>query len=566
LYENKLVSVPVYVAAGVAMLAYLIIQVRWIFLYHHGLIDIDEAGYLLAAFREYHAFRESGFRAWISTIFWPSPVSPMAPAVASLIFVVFGPEPVYGFLVPVMFGAIAVIATYLLGKQVAGRSVGLASAALLATTPLILMFSRSFHFSIPATAITTLALLSLFKSKRAQHWGWVIALGVFVGLMPLARSMALAFIPCVGAAAVAYVAFEPDRWVRIGRLAVAGVVAVLTSLIWLWKSGPFVWWYLFEFGYGSRAVEYGSKITWLGRLQERIDRTADEIYLPHALIIGVGLVAGIVLLVQAVSARRIAPTLRSPVTPLVVFSLLCIMMLSSTQNEGSAFLAPVLPAVYVAAAAMLYGVAGRASGWLNLAVAAIALVAFLPFADLRWSLAAHHEIDTPWRSFVVSDGSGTQERYEAAYGINTAKPGRLLPADQVEAWKLLNTRTAERLGEMPAAMGFRSVVYNVNTIRLAKYLGSWADLEMMQIEPLAIGDGLDQYKAWLLPGGQAARACTLLTAAGDQAEFPPLVNTSLLEQAAKAIGFARVDEWSMPNGRVVRMWARPCPSLKSARP
>ena len=180
---------PVYLAAGIAMLAYLVIQVRWIFLYRRGLLDIDEAGYLLMAFREYHAFHESGFRAWVSTIFWPSPVSPMVPGVASLIFVVFGPEPVYGFLVPVMFGAIAVIATYLLGEQVAGRSVGLASAALLATTPLILMFSRSFHFSIPATAITSLALLSLFRSKRAQHWGWVIAFGVFVGLMPLARSM-----------------------------------------------------------------------------------------------------------------------------------------------------------------------------------------------------------------------------------------------------------------------------------------------------------------------------------------------------------------------------------------
>ena len=197
----------------------------------------------------------------------------MAPGVASLMFAVFGPDPVYGFLVTVLFGAIAVIATYLLGKQVAGQSVGLASAALLATTPLILMYSRSFQFSIPATAITALALLSLIKSERAQHWGWVIALGIFVGLMPLARSMAFGFIPCVGAAALVYVIFEQDRWVRIAKLAVAGVVAVLTSLTWLWKSGSFVWWYLSEFGYGSRAVEYGPKTTWLGSVQGLMDRT-----------------------------------------------------------------------------------------------------------------------------------------------------------------------------------------------------------------------------------------------------------------------------------------------------
>jgi len=40
--------------------------------------------------------------------------------------------------------------------------------------------------------------------------------------MPLARSMTLGFIPCVGAAALAYVIFEQDRWVRVARLAVAG--------------------------------------------------------------------------------------------------------------------------------------------------------------------------------------------------------------------------------------------------------------------------------------------------------------------------------------------------------
>jgi hypothetical protein len=256
------------------------IQARWIFVYRRGLLDIDEAGYTLSAFRHYNALYEGGFVAWILSVFEPSPVSPLTPGVASLMFAVFGPDPVYGFLVPVLLGVIAVIATYLLGKQVGGQSVGLASAALLATTPLILMYSRSFHFSIPATAITVLALLSLFKSKRAQDWGWVLAFGIFIGIMPLSRSMTLGFIPCVAGAALPYVIFEQDRWMRIGRLVIAGVVAVLTSLPWLWKSGSLVWWYLSQFGYGSRAVEFGPKTTWLGGVQFLMDRTVDQLYLP----------------------------------------------------------------------------------------------------------------------------------------------------------------------------------------------------------------------------------------------------------------------------------------------
>ena len=160
---------------------------------------------------------------------------------------------------------------------------------------------------------------------------------------------------------------------------------------------------------------------------------------------------------------------------------------------------------------------------------------------------------------MVTSGSGTQELYEARFGVNTADPGHILPADQVMAWKRLNARTAERLGGKPTALGFRSVVYNANTLGLANYLADWTDFEMAQIEPVAIGEGLDNYKAWLLPGGAASRACTLLTSAGDQAEFPPLINTPILEQAAREVGFAQVDQWSMPNGQVVKMWTRPCP-------
>ena len=74
--HNKSVSVPVSITASIALLAYLVIQVRWIFMYRRGLLDIDEAGYLLMAFRDYHALHESGFRAWISTVFEPSPFSP----------------------------------------------------------------------------------------------------------------------------------------------------------------------------------------------------------------------------------------------------------------------------------------------------------------------------------------------------------------------------------------------------------------------------------------------------------------------------------------------------------
>ena len=556
--QKDSVSKAAFAAASIAFVVYLIIQARWIFEYRRGLLDIDEAGYLWTAFQRYHALHAHGVGAWIRSVFEPNVTSPLAPAAASLLFAVLGPDPVIGFLTPVLFGALAVAATYLLGKEAAGQRVGLASAALVATTPLIVRFSRSFQFSIPATAIATLALLSLLKSDRAGRWPWVIAFGVFVGLMPLARSMTIGFIPCIGAAALVYVIFEQDRLARIGRLAVAGVVAALTSLAWLWKSGPLVWRYLYDFGYGARVAEYARSTTWLGSVRDLRDQLLYQLYLPHVLVILLGCIAGLALLFRSAVARGLVMTLRSPVAPLAAYSALCLIVLSSTQNKGSAFVAPALPALYVAVAAWLYAIAGRAGPLVSLAVGALALAAFVPFIDLSWPIAAPFPIQVGSTSIMFTNGAGTEEDYEAANAINAAEPERMLPAAQGEAWKLLNRRTVERLGGKPTAMGFRSVVYNVNSIGLAHYLANWSNIAITQVEPQAFGDSLDAYKAWLSRGGAASWACVLLTSAGDQAEFRPLVDTPLLEQAASGAGFRQVDDWSMPNGRVVKMWTRPC--------
>jgi Dolichyl-phosphate-mannose-protein mannosyltransferase len=560
LSQKHSISRPVFVAASISFVAYLVIQVRWIFEYRRGLFDIDESGYLWMAFQHYHALHAGGFGAWVRSVFEPSVTSPLTPGVASLLFAVLGPDPVIGFLAPVLFGAIAVMATYLLGKQAGGQRVGLASAALLATTPLIVRFSRSFQFSIPATAITALALLSLLKSDRAGRWPWVIAFGVFVGLMPLARSMTIGFIPGIGAAALVYVFFEQDRFARIGRLLTAGVVAALTSLTWLWKSGPLVWWYLYDFGYGSRVAEYARSSTWLGSARDLRDQLLYQLFLPHVLVILVGFIAGIALSAKAIGARHFVATLRSPVAPMAVFSLLCLIVLWSTQNQGSAFVAPALPALYVAVVAWLYAIAGRAGLLVSLGVGAVAAAAFVPFVDLRLPMAAPFPIRVGSTSIVFTNGAGTEEDYEAANAVNAAQPERMLADAQAEAWKLLNRRTVERLGDMPTAVGFRGVVYNLNTIGLAHYLTHWKNISITQIEPQAIGDGLEAYKAWLSQGGAAGWACALLTSAGEQAEFRPLVNTPVLEQAASEAGFKEVDDWSMPNGRVVKMWTRPCPA------
>ncbi len=550
-----------YTLLGALLLAYLAIQLRWIFTYRQGLLDIDESGYLSVALLHFNALKNGGILAWLSSVGQPSALSPIAPAAASWMFAIFGPEPIHGFLVPVLFGIALVVLSYLLGREVGGDSVGFASAILVATTPLIVIYTRSFQFSIPAATFTTLALLALLKSERASNWRWLVVFGVAVGLMPLARSMAIAFIPAIGVAALVYVGFEADKVWRIRNLAGAGVIAVLTSLTWLAKSGTHVAGYLLSFGYGNRAVEFGPKLSPLDSLLDVIYRLAMQIYLPHFVCLAIGLVAGTAYVATHLRRSTAIGFLRSPVTPLAVFGFLCVIILASTQNKGTAFIAPALPAIYVVA---MYGLFcwlrnGAARSIASVAIAAVAIAAFMPLADRDWSVAEARYVDILGSRFIVSRGNGTQEEYEASTGINTLHPLSALPPATVAAWKDVNSKTVDRLASAPTAVGFRSSAYNVNTMLLVELLKTSKYMRLTQIEPVVVGPERASYKDWLATG-EAAKACYLLTSPGTQTDFAPYVDTPTLEAAAADVGFTMVDSWEMPNGRAVRLWQRTCPA------
>ena len=149
---------------GLAALVFLflIVNAAWIWRFRHGQpLDIDEAGYLGITMTDYHALIAGGLRRWILAVEAPSVQAPITTAMASLFFWLVGASAVAGFAVPLLAGALCVAATYCLARCVLPASSALLAAALVASCPIILNYSRSFHFAMPATAVMTLALCCL---------------------------------------------------------------------------------------------------------------------------------------------------------------------------------------------------------------------------------------------------------------------------------------------------------------------------------------------------------------------------------------------------------------------
>jgi 4-amino-4-deoxy-L-arabinose transferase-like glycosyltransferase len=337
------------------VLVFLMINAAWIWLFRHGQpLDIDEAGYLGISIVDYYGFMHDGIRGFLEAIWAPSTQAPLTTALAGLFYCITGPHVIVGFAVPLLSGTAIIVATYFLGCSLGSRQVGLVSAALVASCPIIITYSRSFMFALPTTAVVTMALVALLRSDRFRHFGWASVFGVCFGLMPLARTMTIAFVPGIVLGALIYTIAEPaDQRRRLLVLALSLLLALATAASWLWPNGRYVFQYLLSFGYGDHAAEYGPSQSlfdvakWL--LMARI--VVSYVHLPHFLVMLAGLLSMLLLAGRSIALKGVSAFLRvvasSTILPIIVYVAEAVAALASSQNQGDAFLAPIVPAAIV---------------------------------------------------------------------------------------------------------------------------------------------------------------------------------------------------------------------------
>jgi 4-amino-4-deoxy-L-arabinose transferase-like glycosyltransferase len=347
-----------------ASLAFLLIGARWIWLYRQpGLLDTDEAGFLATALSDYLALMAHGVGSWIATTWQPNYQSPFVPAVTSLLFVVVGKHPMAGLLIPVLCASLTVYLSFEIGRRATGSAIqGVLIAALVASCPVIVNYSRTFVFALPAALVFSLAMWSLLKTDRFENWKWSVLLGVCVGLLALTRTVTMAFIPGIGLAAVIYVAADRKSSLRRACFfALSVVVAIAVAMTWLAFNGKYAVTYLVGWGYGSFSARMGttgfSVLILLRRLWDNIN---SSLFLPHGLIFVFGLLSYIAMLaVRRWKLRSAAiQTAASPLLPIAIIGLSGLAALITSNNMGTGFMAPLVPALMTTAVCGLSGLFG----------------------------------------------------------------------------------------------------------------------------------------------------------------------------------------------------------------
>lgn len=285
------------------------IDVWWLHHFRGGYpLDIDESRYLELGLRLSDGLNAGGPAAFWHVWSTQHDFGPLLPLVSVPVYVVLGHTLLGGLVTQLVFFVVLVVSSYGIGARLTTRTGGALVALIVAGTPAVIDFSRTYQFAVTDAALLAAATYALLACEAFTRRGWSLAWGVLLGLTPLARTMAIAFLPAQLIAAAWLIGARPGTRRRQGsggrpdirregsagrrpqvlNLGLALVLGILAAATWLAKSLPSVYRYLTDFGYGAQSSHFsssGSRLSVGYWTREAVHAVREDIYLPLAALL-----------------------------------------------------------------------------------------------------------------------------------------------------------------------------------------------------------------------------------------------------------------------------------------
>jgi hypothetical protein len=561
------------VGAGAAVVAIIVggtlaLHVVWLWRFRHGyLTEADESGYMQFALSNFDGLHDHGLISYAKTVGGRGTFGPLLPAVTALAYPALG-RGIFGSLlvVPFFFAAL-VLATYGLARRIVSTPWAVVCALAVAGIPAVTDYTRLFHFAIPATACMTATLWALLKSDGLRSGRWAVATGVLVAFTLLSRTMTVAYLPgLAAAAAVQTLSGRTDRRQRIKNLGLAVVAALVVAGPWYIRNARSVGDNLFGTGYGEAAVRYGRRYPvvswdyWTKELRIVLSYT----WLPLAATLAACFLAA---LVGALAGWRNRPQRRlgryaprpADILALALVVIEGYVVLTTTRNEGTAFALPLLPALVVLAAAGGANVANRpVRVALAGAVATASVIGIASKSGWVRPLASVRSAAVPgFGSVTVTDGRGVIQQIVSEAGYNIGSPThplpsihrRWLPVERaVVGWSI---RQAQLHREPTNIMlGLDDTLFGNSRLILAAQLWFHRFLPIRYLRSSPGGDTVASYRRQLTANPENV----LIT--GEELPKAALTESKVVA-AGRSLGFVRMKRFSLPDGRTIWLWWRP---------
>lgn len=496
-----------------------------------GTYDPDELGYLATALRYQRSVSiEQPLALWFevrSTV-----LGPLVPML-SVPLLILGPrDPRTAMLVQPVFLIIAAVAVAGICRRVTTSGWAIVAGAYTAAISTVVLASQAYWYGLASATALAAAMWALLSSERlTNRWTW--AYGLCIGLMLLTRTMTLGFLP--GLVLAGLVLAWGDRR-RVLRLGSALLLALIVAGPWWWERRSDIFGYLFSYGFGPEAAEWGS-----GNLWERLgDRLAD---ISSALLFGLrgwGVAALAVLgswTLLAIARRERRPwhwtDRRRDAAAIAIVVVVGIASLASTTNAGVWFELPIV----LVAIAFLAVMAERSHPAVQLAaLLAVAVAMAMVPISMTSDRTSHAD-----EAFAASD-----PRFVSA-DLDDRSSAK-------EQWWDLTERVTDELARLSddgangaIAMTGNTFLMNSNSITLAAELDGWNPrVEVPQAFSVETMDPPPSPSAWEVGANGRPKERLLVVVRHELPLFTPDFQWREYERRARQHGWVEVWQEKLP--------------------
>lgn len=516
-----------------------------------GALTVDDAAYMSASLRLHRVLDPLHPGELVREFLRPSATAPLVPALSVPVLVVGSRSVTTALAVQSLIGVVAACGATGLARRLGGPRAALVAGLVVLALPGMVGSARAYQYAAALGACMLLALWALLASDRGHDRRRMIAFGVALGAMLLARTMAVGFLPGMVAAAAVHV--RRDRR-GLTNLGLAAAVAAIVAGPWWWASRHEVGEYLFSHGYGDAATEFGDSSP-LVRAVGRATTVLGDIRLPF-LLLAVVTVGCLLLRARRPEGQRPAPEdgaeLRRNMVVLALPVVIGAAALMSTANMGVLFELPLelVAVVIVASAGALGGARTARLGPVVVAIAGLTLVVSLS------DPGGQYDLSSP-RGFVQAMFYGGLDERQPDVGATDA---RLRSNDRdtrraaAEEWWTATTEVVdaveelrERGGPVIETLSGSSQLMNGQTLQLARELRSLHPLDTEEPNSSAPDDDLERYLEPFV--GDRRRILVVMVPASER--FPKDRGSDQLERLALASEWRPAKVTHLPDGGYV---------------
>jgi len=144
--------------------------------------------------------------------------TPLFPASATIMYQLFGRDPDVAAMVNILYLAVALVATYGIGRRWRGPALGLIAVAVLAILPMYYCMSRYFYLEFALAAMVTLTVYLLLTTNGFKRRGMSLVFGLSLGLTLLTKRTSAVFLIGPVLAVILIFGLLPLLWKQVRRI------------------------------------------------------------------------------------------------------------------------------------------------------------------------------------------------------------------------------------------------------------------------------------------------------------------------------------------------------------